>query len=122
MKFLTADYLQGMVNIVRDRGYLALNLLIERKEDLDEVLANVAQVKGCRKFMSKATEDRNIVVMFQKGEEGKMPDANPVKTADRRLAGFRNLVKTWKLNKPMLEGKDEFFLYHVENMTEVKAK
>jgi hypothetical protein len=80
MKFLTTEYLQGIANIVRDRGYLALNLLIERPEDLKEVLENVKEIKGCRKFMSKATEDRNVVVMIQKGEEGKMPDANPVKT------------------------------------------
>jgi len=80
MKFLTTEYLQGIAKIVRDRGYLALNLLIERPEDLKEVLENVKEIKGCRKFMSKATEDRNVVVMIQKGEEGKMPDANPVKT------------------------------------------
>lgn len=80
MKFLTTEYLQGIANIVRDRGYLSLNLLIEKPEDLKEVLENVKEIKGCRKFMSKATEDRNIVVMIQKGEEGKMPDANPVKT------------------------------------------
>jgi hypothetical protein len=51
-----------------------------------------------------------------------MPDANPVKTSEKRLQGFKDLIKAWKLNKVLLENKDNFFLYHVEKMTEIKAK
>ena len=102
---------------------MALNLLVDDKKDLETVLGFVRQVKGARKFTSKATEDKNVVIMLVKGEAGKVPSNDSNKSGEKRLASFKALVKAWNLNHSVLLNQSEhMFLHHVEQMSELKAK
>jgi len=121
VKFLQPEFLEKTLDQVQDGGYLAINLLIDDKKDLEMVLGFVRQVKGARKFMSKATEDKNIVIMMHKGYEGKMPTNDRNKSAEKRLASFKDFVKAQGLNSGVILNKSDFmFLHHVEAMSEIK--
>jgi len=56
-------------------------------------------VTGVRRFTLKAEEDVNIILMFAKGEAGKVPQPDSTKSPEKRVGGFNNLVKKFNLTK-----------------------
>jgi spermidine synthase len=117
-RFLEVAFLQKIVDSVRDNGYVAINLLIEDKADLENVFNNAKQVNGVRRFTLKAEEDVNVILMFAKGESGKVPCPDGTKSPEKRIAGFNNLVKKFDLSKAT-QGVVKY-VEHVENMKELK--
>jgi len=92
IKFLVTEYLQRLVELTSDNGFVAVNLLLwtASKETRDKVYSYINAVSCGSKLMVDLEEEKNQVLILTK---------QPARDENDRIKSMEDFLKDYELDK-----------------------
>lgn len=111
-KFFEPEFIQQLHTITKPAGLIVINTIIE-EEHKAKLIQQVKQVKDSTKFITKAQNDANEVLLLAKG----VKELKSIEESKSRLQNLTKVCEALNLNKGIfLSKKNMQVIHHTETM------